>query len=59
MLESKFEEFHSELAAFGQGRVDELFSSGEHLLENDHTMSAEIKVNILLNYTKIIFSNLL
>ena len=47
VLECKFKEFYNELRTIGQGRVDELFSSGEHLLENDHTMSAEIKVRIL------------
>ena len=47
VLECKFKEFYNELTTIGQGRVDELFSSGEHLLENDHTMSAEIKVRIL------------
>ena len=47
MLENKFNEFYTELTTIGQGRVDELFVGGESLLDNNHTMSPDIQVNIL------------
>ena len=54
MLESKFDEFYSELTTVGQSRVEELGKSAASLISNEHTMTPDIQVTVqaILQFTE-------